>query len=47
LAALFLVLVPFLDGRSNRGERSPLFTALAMLGLVYLVAFTIIGHFAK
>ena len=47
LGALFLVLVPFLDGRSNRGERSPLFTALAMLGLVYLVAFTIIGHFAK
>jgi len=47
LAGLFLVLVPFLDRRSNRGERSPLFTGLAMLGLVYLVAFTIIGHFAK
>lgn len=47
LAALILVLVPFLDRRSNRGERSPLFTALAILGLVYLVAFTIIGYFAK
>jgi cytochrome b6 len=47
LAALFLLLVPFLDRRANRGERSPLFTALAILGLVYLVAFTIIGHFAK
>jgi cytochrome b6 len=47
LAAVFLVLVPFLDRRSNRGERSPLFTALAILGLLYLVAFTIIGHFAK
>ena len=35
LAALFLVLVPFLDRRASRGERSPLFTVLAVLGLVY------------
>jgi cytochrome b6 len=47
LAALFLVLVPFLDRRASRGERSPLFTVLAALGLVYLVMFTIIGHYAK
>src|SRR4249919_786378 len=47
LAALFLVLVPFLDRRASRGERSPLFTVLAALGLVYLVVFTIIGHYAK
>jgi len=47
LAALFLVLVPFLDRRASRGERSPLFTLLAALGLVYLVVFTIIGHYAK
>jgi cytochrome b6 len=46
LIAVFLVLVPFLDRRANRGERSPLFTALAIAGLVYLVAFTIVGHFA-
>jgi cytochrome b6 len=47
LAALFLVLVPFLDRRASRGERSPLFTVLAALGLVYLIVFTIIGHYAK
>jgi cytochrome b6 len=46
-AALFLVLVPFLDRRASRGERSPLFTLLATLALVYLVTFTIVGHFAK
>jgi cytochrome b6 len=47
LAALFLVLVPFLDRRASRGERSPLFTFLAALGLVYLAVFTIIGHYAR
>ena len=47
LAALVLVLVPFLDKRSSRGESSPTFTILAVLGLVYLVTFTIIGHYAK
>ena len=47
LVALFLVLVPFLDRRASRGERSPMFTVLAALGLVYLVVFTIIGHYAK
>jgi quinol-cytochrome oxidoreductase complex cytochrome b subunit len=47
VAALFLVLVPFLDRRASRGESSRLFTALAALGLVYLVTFTIVGHYAK
>jgi len=47
LSALFFVLVPFLDARSSRSERSPLFTALAVFALVYLVTFTIIGYFAK
>lgn len=47
IAALVLVLVPFLDRRSSRGEPSPLFTALALVGLTYLVTFTIIGHYAK
>ena len=47
LVAVFLVLVPFLDRRASRGERSPVFTVLAALGLVYLVVFTIIGHYAK
>ena len=47
LVALFLVLVPFLDRRASRGDRSPVFTVLAALGLVYLVVFTIIGHYAR
>jgi cytochrome b6 len=46
LVVVFLVLVPFLDRRSSAGRRSPLFTALAILGLVYLVVFTILGHYA-
>ena len=47
IAALFLVLVPFLDRRASRGERSRLFTVLAAIALVYLVTFTIVGHYAK
>ena len=47
LAALFLVVVPFLDRRASRGESSPTFTVLAVLALVYLVTFTIVGHLAK
>jgi cytochrome b6 len=46
LAAMFLIAVPFLDRRSSRGERSPLFTALAIAGLLYLVVLTIVGHYA-
>jgi len=47
IVALFLVLVPFLDRRASRGEPSRRFTVLAAIGLVYLVSFTIIGHYAK
>jgi cytochrome b6 len=47
IAALLLVLVPFLDRRASRGEPSPVFTSLAIAALVYLVSFTIIGCYAK
>jgi cytochrome b6 len=47
MLAIVLVLVPFLDRRAARGERSPAFTVLALLGIAYLVIFTIIGHYAK
>ena len=47
IAAVFLVLVPFLDRRASRGEPSRMFSVLALLGLAYLVTFTIIGHYAK
>jgi cytochrome b6 len=47
VAAVFLLLVPFLDRRASRGEPSPLFTVAAVIGLLYLITFTIVGHFAK
>ncbi len=46
-AAAFLILVPLLDRRAARGARSPIFTVIAGAALAYLVAFTIIGHYAK
>jgi len=47
IVAALLVLIPFLDRRSARAQASPLFTILAVVGLVYLVAFTIVGYYAK
>ncbi|MBI3402468.1 MAG: cytochrome bc complex cytochrome b subunit [Acidobacteria bacterium] len=47
IVAMVLVVVPFLDRKALKGERSPAFTVLAVLGLVYLVTFTIIGQYAK
>jgi len=45
LAAL-LVFVPFFDRRASAGKHSPLFTAVAIVGLMYLVVFTLVGHYA-
>jgi cytochrome b6 len=45
--AMFLIVVPFLDRRSNEGQRSPIYTSLAVAGLVYLVGFTILAYTAK
>jgi cytochrome b6 len=47
LLGAFLIAVPFLDRRASRGERSPLFTTIALIGLLYLVVFTIIGRYAS
>jgi len=47
LVAVFLVFVPFLDRRSNEGKNSPTFTVLAVLGVLYLVVFTILAQLAK
>ena len=46
LIAVFLVFVPFLDRRAATGRSSPLFTALALAGLLYLIVFTLVGHYA-
>jgi cytochrome b6 len=45
--AVALVFVPFLDGRSRNGGRSPWFTSIAVAGLAYLIVFTILGHLAR
>jgi len=47
LTAIFLVFVQFLDRRSRDGRRSPLFTTLALAGVLYLVVFTILGQLAR
>ena len=47
LAAIFLLLVPFLDRRASSGRRSPMFTAFAVLGLIYFVIFTILGQYSR
>ena len=46
LIAVFLVFVPFLDRRSRDGQRSPLFTGIAVAGVLYLVVFTILAQLA-
>ena len=47
LVAVFLVFVPFVDRRSRGGQNSPLFTALAIAGVSYLVVFTILAQLAQ
>ena len=48
LAAVLLVLVPFIARRTAREEESsPLFTALGLAALAYFIVFTIIGYRAE
>jgi quinol-cytochrome oxidoreductase complex cytochrome b subunit len=47
LAAAAIVLVPFLDRRASRRMPSPVFTAIGLAALLYLVVFTIIGYYAS
>ncbi|MEX2611902.1 MAG: cytochrome bc complex cytochrome b subunit [Gemmatimonadota bacterium] len=44
LAAVVLLFLPFLDRRAAREERSPGWTAAALLALVYVVVFTVLGY---
>ena len=46
LGGLLWALVPFLDRKSARGERSPRFTALGVVALVYFVGMTVYGWLA-
>ncbi len=47
LAALVLLLVPFLDRRAARGEYDPVFTVGGVVALVYFVVFTVYGYVAS
>jgi quinol-cytochrome oxidoreductase complex cytochrome b subunit len=47
VAGLFLLLVPFLDRRAGRGERSRLFTAIGLGIIVYMLVLTYLGYTAS
>lgn len=47
ICGLGLILVPFIDVRSRRGERSSLFTVLGILMILYIVTLTIVGYLVK
>jgi cytochrome b6 len=44
VAGLLMVLVPFLDRRSRDGGRSPTFTAIGIVSLIYMVGMTAWGY---
>lgn len=44
LGGLFLLVIPLLDRRAAIGERSPLFTAIGIALLVYMILLTYIGY---
>lgn len=43
---LFFFLIPFLDRKSSRGQRSPLFTWIGAAYLAYFVIMTLVGYFS-
>jgi cytochrome b6 len=47
VAALLLLVVPFLDSRAAEGRPSRAMTAAAVVALVYLVLFTVYGYLAS
>lgn len=47
LAGVFLLLIPFLDRRTARGEPSKSFTWIGIGILVYMIALTILGYLAN
>jgi cytochrome b6 len=46
IAAVVLVVVPFLDRRASRDQPSPALTVLGVLALLYTIVFTIVGYLA-
>ena len=46
LAAVLVLLVPFLDRKNPDGRQHPFITAAGILAVVYLIVFTIYGYLA-
>jgi cytochrome b6 len=44
IGGLFWLLVPFLDRRAAHGKRSPVFTLIGLIVLVYIVVMTVVGY---
>jgi quinol-cytochrome oxidoreductase complex cytochrome b subunit len=44
---VFLLLVPFLDRRTARGEPSRVFTGIALAIIAYMVVLTYLGYTAN
>jgi quinol-cytochrome oxidoreductase complex cytochrome b subunit len=44
LGGLFLLLIPFLDRRTARGEPSRLFTWIGIAIILYMIALTYLGY---
>ena len=42
-AILFFFLIPFFDKKSSRGEKSPLFTWIGLIYLLYFLTMTVVG----
>jgi len=46
VAVLFLFLFPFFDRKSLRQERSPVFTWIGFIYIIYFIVMTVIGYFS-
>ena len=46
MGIFFFFLIPFFDRKSNRGEKSPVFTAIGIVYLLYFITMTLVGYFS-
>jgi cytochrome b6 len=43
IGIIFFFLIPFIDSRSNKGKKSPPFTIIALIYLIYFITMTLVG----